>query len=87
MPPPPEGRQKKQKNHDSTASRMKTTSQKVIQNEQPEVEINNFLEKECKIMIVKMIQDLRRMEKMQETFAKDLEEQKNRDEHFTRRNQ
>ena len=66
---------------------MKTTSQKVTQNEQPEVEINNFLEKECKIMIVKMIQDLRRMEKMQETFTKDLEEQKNRDEHFTRRNQ
>ena len=48
-----------------------------------EVEIGNFPEKEFRIMIVKMIQDLgRRMEakieKMQETFNKDREELKNK---------
>ena len=42
-------------------------------------------------MIVKMIQDLRKrmeakVEKMQEMFNKDLEEQKNKDE-YSRRNQ
>ena len=37
-----------------------------------EVEIGNLPEKEFRIMIVKMIQDLR-MEKMQEMFTKDLE--------------
>ena len=42
-------------------------------------------------MIVKMIQDLRKrmqakIEKMQEMFNKDLEEQKNKDE-YSRRNQ
>ena len=47
-----------------------------------EVEIGNLPEKEFRIMIVKMIQDLRRrmearIEKMQETFNKDLEELKN----------
>ena len=46
-----------------------------------EVEIGNFPEKEFRIMIVKMIQDLgKRMEakikKMQEMFNKDLEELK-----------
>ena len=46
-----------------------------------EVEIGNLPEKEFRIMIVKMIQDLRkRMEanikKMQEMFNKDLEELK-----------
>jgi len=36
-------------------------------------------EKEFRIMIVKMIQDLgKRMEKMQEMFTKDLEELKNK---------
>ena len=48
-----------------------------------EVQIGNLPEKEFRIMIVKMIQDLRkRMEakigKMQEMFNKDLEELKNK---------
>jgi len=43
------------------------------------VEIGNLPEKEFRIMIVKMIQDLRkRMEKMQEMFTKNLEQQKNK---------
>ena len=46
-----------------------------------EVEIGNFPEKEFRIMIVKMIQDLgkrmeAKIEKMQEMFNKDLEELK-----------
>ena len=46
-----------------------------------EVEIDNLQEKEFKIIIVKIIQDLwKTMEKMQELFSKDLEELKNRDE-------
>ena len=48
-----------------------------------EVEIDNLPEKEFKIMIVKVIQDLRKrmeakIEKMQEMFNKDLEELKNK---------
>ena len=44
-----------------------------------EVEIGNLPEKEFRIMIVKMIQDLgKTMEKMQEMFTKDLEELKNK---------
>ena len=48
-----------------------------------EVEIGNLPEKEFRIMIVNMIQDLRRtmeakIEKMQEMFNKDLEELKNK---------
>ena len=48
-----------------------------------EVEIGNLPEKEFRIMIVKMIQDLRKrmeakIEKMQEMFTKDLEELKNK---------
>ena len=44
-----------------------------------EVEIGNLPGKEIKIMIVKMIQDLvKRMEKMQEMFTKDLQELKNK---------
>ena len=44
-----------------------------------EVETSNILEKEFRIMIVKMIQDLQKgmeakTEKMQEMFTKDLEE-------------
>ena len=51
-----------------------------------EGEIDNFPEKEFRIVIVKMIQDLRKiMERMQEMFTKDLEELKNRDEQYTRR--
>ena len=47
------------------------------------MEIGNLPEKEFKIMIVKMIQDLRnrmeaKIEKMQEMFTKDLEELKNK---------
>ena len=48
----------------------------------------NFPEKELRIMIVKMIQDLRkRLENMQEIFTKDPEELKNKDEQYTRRKQ
>ena len=44
-----------------------------------EVEIRNLPEIEFKIMIVKIIQDLRKiMEKMHEMFAKDLEELRNK---------
>ena len=48
-----------------------------------EVEIGNLPEKEFRVMIVKMIQDLgkrmeAKIEKMQETFSKDLEELKNK---------
>ena len=48
-----------------------------------EAEIGNLPEKEFRIMIVKMIQDLRKrmeakIEKMQEMFKKDLEELKNK---------
>ena len=48
-----------------------------------EVEMGNFSEKEFRIMIVKMTQDLRKrmeakIEKMQEMFTKDLEEPKNK---------
>ena len=42
-----------------------------------EVEIGNLPEKEFRIMIVKMIQNLgNRIDKMQETFNKDVEELK-----------
>ena len=53
------------------------------------MEIGNFPEKEFRIMIVKMIQDLGKwMEKMQEMFTKDQEELKNKqtDEQYTRKN-
>jgi len=44
-----------------------------------QVEICNLPEKEFRIMLVKMIQDLRkRTEKMQKTFTKDLKELKNK---------
>ena len=47
------------------------------------MEIGNLPEKEFRIMIAKMIQDLRKrmeakIEKMQEMFTKDLEELKNK---------
>ena len=43
------------------------------------VEMDNFPENKFRIMIVKMIQDLRnRIEIMQEMFIKDLEELKNK---------
>ena len=44
-----------------------------------EEEIGSLLEKEFRVLIVKMIQNLgNRMEKIQETFNKDLEELKNK---------
>ena len=44
-----------------------------------EEEIGTLLEKEFRVMIVKMIQNLgNRMEKIQEMFNKDLEELKNK---------
>ena len=56
---------------------------KTLEKQQKEVEIGNLPEKEFRIMIVKMIQDLRKRmeaktEKMQEKFNKDLEELKNK---------
>ena len=69
--------------------KQKVTSQmkgqdKIPEKQLNEVEIGNFLEKEFIVMIVKMIQDLRkRMEakikKIQEMFTKGLEELKNKD--------
>ena len=45
-----------------------------------EIEIGNLPEKEFKIMIVKMNQNVgkKKMEKVQEVFTKDLEELKNK---------
>ena len=56
---------------------------KIPEKQLNEVEIGNFLEKEFRIMTVKMIQNLRKrmeakIEKMQEMFAKDLQELKNK---------
>ena len=52
---------------------------KIPEKQLNEVEIGNLPEKEFRIMIVKMIQDLRKiMEKMQEMITKDLEELKNK---------
>ena len=54
------------------------------ENQLNEVEIGSVLEKELRILMVKMIQYLgkrteAKIEKMQEMFTKDLEELKNRD--------
>ena len=54
------------------------------------MEIGNLPHKGFRLMIAKMIQDLRkRMEKMQEMFTKDIKELKNikPDEQYTRSNQ
>ena len=56
---------------------------KVPEKQLNEVEIGNLPEKEFRIMIVKMIQDLgkrmeAKIEKMQEMFNKDVEELKNK---------
>ena len=52
---------------------------KNLQDQIKEDEIGNLPEKEFRVMIVKMIQNLRnRMEKIQETFNKDLEELKSK---------
>ena len=57
--------------------KQRVTSQMKGQNRTPEKQLNgdsNLSEKEFRIMIVKMIQDLGKiMEKKQETFTKDLE--------------
>ena len=53
--------------------------EKVPEKQLNEVDTGNIPEKEFRIMIVKMIQNLRKtMEKMQEMFTKDLEELKNK---------
>ena len=50
---------------------------KNLQDQINEEEIDNLPEKEFRVMIVKMIQNLgNRMEKIQETFNKDLEDRK-----------
>ena len=50
-------------------------------NQTNEEEIGSLPEKEFRVMMVKMIQNLgNRMEKIQETFNKDLEELKTNDE-------
>ena len=52
---------------------------KNLQDQINEDEIGNLSEKEFRVMIVKVIQNLRnRMEKIQETFNKDLEERKSK---------
>ena len=52
---------------------------KNLQDQINENEIGNLPEKEFRVMIVKMIQNLgNRMEKIQETFNKDLEEIKSK---------
>ena len=52
---------------------------KNLQDQINEYEIGNLPEKEFRVMRVKMIQNLRnRMEKIQETFNKDLEELKSK---------
>ena len=52
---------------------------KNLQDQINEEEIGNLPEKEFRIIIVKMIQNLKnRMEKIQETFNKDLEELKSK---------
>ena len=57
-----------------------------------EVKIDNLLEKEFRIMIVKMIQDLRKRmeawnEMMQEMFNRDLGDIQNRVEECSKRNE
>ena len=64
--------------------KQKVLSQMKGQDQNPEkqlneVEIGNLPEEEFRIMIVKMIQDLRKLMKMMwEMFTKDLEELKNK---------
>ena len=52
---------------------------KTLEKQLNKVEIGKLQEKEFRIMIVKVIQDLgKTMEKMQEMFTKDLQELKNK---------
>ena len=56
---------------------------KNLQDQINEEEIGNLPEKEFRVMIVKMIQNLgNRMEKIQEAFNKDLEDLKSREIHL-----
>ena len=69
---------KKQKGMSQMKGQDKTPEKQIC-----EVETGNIPEKEFRIMIVKMIQDLRKrmeanIEKMQEVFTKDLQELKNK---------
>ena len=102
--PPEDRQQTSKKNYNTAACRTETTIAKVNKMRQnmshmkehsktPEeqisgVEMGNLPEKEFRVTIVNMIQDLgKRMEaqteKIQEMFTKDLEELKNRDEQHT----
>ena len=65
---------KRQKNITQMKEQTKNTDVPII-----EEEIGNLPEKEFRIMIVKMIKNLEnKMEKMQESINKDLEELKNK---------
>ena len=71
---PSKKRKKQQKNVLHTKEQGKN-----LQDQITEDEIGNLPEKEFRVMIVKMIQNLgNRMEKIQETFNKDLEELKSK---------
>ena len=68
--------------------KMKEEQDKTPEKQLNEVEIGNLPEKEFRIMIVKVIQDLgkrmeAKIEKMQEIFNKDLEELKNKQTEMT----
>ena len=63
--------------------RQRNTTQMKEQTRNTEVQINEeeigkLSEKEFRIMVVKMIKNLEKMEKMQESINKDLEELKNK---------
>ena len=60
-------------------NRLKKKKQKQLQDQVNKEEIGNLSEKEFRVMIEKKFQDIKnRMEKIQETFNKDLEEIKNK---------
>ena len=71
----------------SKMRRQRNTQQKKEQGKNPpdqtnEEEIGSLPKKEFRVIIVKMIQNLgNRMEKIQETFNKDLEELKSKQKH------
>ena len=70
-----------QKQKTKTTKKYVTDEERVknLQDQRNEDKIDNLPEKEFRVMIVKMIQNLgNRMEKIQETFNKDLEELKSK---------
>ena len=74
-------------NHDEKAESLcqMKGQDKIPEKQLDEMKIGNLPEKDFKIMVVNMIQDLRKImeakiEKMQEMFNKDIEESKNIDE-------